>query len=107
MTRALVFVVVACSIARADAEATIAVGAVVKIEQREIYVSLGETQGVASGATLRLKRTVKLRHPVTRAAIDDWIPIGSATITQAAGRLSRAVVGELVHEIRVGDIAEV
>ncbi|HWO18945.1 MAG TPA: hypothetical protein VNO30_09215 [Kofleriaceae bacterium] len=93
--------------APARAEDAIVKGSVVKIEQREIYVSLGTGQGVASGAPIRIKRPIKLAHPVTRAAIEDWLPVGSATVTQAGASLSRAVVGDLVTAIRVGDVAEV
>src|SRR5262245_44635732 len=82
-------------------------GNVVKVEDKEIYVDLGSQRGVADGSPLRIKRAIKLRHPLTRATVEDWIPIGSATVTQAAGSLSRAVVGELVDAIRPGDIAEV
>jgi hypothetical protein len=91
--------------ARADDE--IVKGAVVKIELREIYVNLGAGQGVTGGSPIRIKRSIKLRHPVTRAPIEDWLPVGSATVTQAGSALSRAVIGELVTAIRVGDIAEV
>ncbi|HEV7554821.1 MAG TPA: hypothetical protein VGO00_05150, partial [Kofleriaceae bacterium] len=82
-------------------------GTVVKVEDKEIYVDLGSNRGVADGAPLRLKRAIKLKHPVTRAPISDWIPIGAATITQAGGSLSRAVVGELVDSIKPGDVAEI
>jgi len=95
----------AAAAARADEE--IVKGAVVKIELREIYVNLGGGQGVAAGTPVRFKRPIKLQHPVTRAPIEDWLPVGSAIITQAGAVLSRAVVGDLVTAIRVGDIAEV
>jgi len=91
--------------ARADDE--IVRGAVVKIELREIYVNLGTGHGLAGGSPIRIKRPIKLAHPVTRAAVEDWLPVGSATITQAGAALSRAVVGDLVTAIRVGDIVEV
>jgi len=97
--------VVLPSVARADDE--IAHGVVVKVEHEEIYVNLGTERGLADGAALRIKRTIKLRHPVTHAAIEDWIPIGSATVTQAGSVLSRAVVGKLAQEVHVGDLAEV
>lgn len=96
---------VAAQPARADDE--IVRGAIVKVEHQEIYVSLGTRQGVEDGAGIRVKRTIRLRHPVTRASVEDWIPVGSATVTQAGGTMSRAVVGELVDTIRVGDTAEV
>lgn len=94
-------------VARAAADDEIVQGNVVKVEQQEIYVSLGARQGVATGAAVRLKRPIKLKHPVTRAIVEDWVPIGSATITQAGGALSRAVVGDLIAAIKVGDVVEV
>ena len=97
----------ALGVSPAHAEDAIVKGSVVKIEFREIYVNLGDGQGVAGGAPIRIKRPMKLQHPVTRAAIEDWLPVGSATVTQAGAALARAVVGDLVTAIRVGDIAEV
>lgn len=100
-------IVVASSVGLADAEDEIAKGSVVKVEHQEIYVSLGTKQGVSDGAAIRVKRPIRLRHPVTRATVEDWVPVGSATVTQAGGGMSRAVVGELVGDIKVGDLAEV
>src|SRR5262249_61362483 len=54
-------------------------GNVVKVEDKEIYVDLGAQRGVADGSPLRIKRAIKLRHPITRTTVEDWIPIGSAT----------------------------
>ncbi|MBA3453151.1 MAG: hypothetical protein H0T42_08665 [Deltaproteobacteria bacterium] len=90
--------------ARADDE--IVKGSVVKVEHQEIYVSLGTKQGVVDGAAIRLKRTIRLRHPVTRAPVEDWVPVGSATVTQAGAGLSRAVIGELIDDVKVGDFVE-
>ncbi len=95
---------VAPGVSRADDE--IVKGSVVKVEHQEIYVSLGSKQGVGDGSAIRIKRTIKLRHPVTRAAVEDWVPVGSATVTQAGAGLSRAVIGELVDVIKVGDRVE-
>ncbi len=85
----------------------IARGEVVKLEHQEVYVSLGQKHGVTDGARLRLKRPVRLRHPITRAQVNDWVPIGAATVTQAGTELSRAILGELAGEVKVGDLAEV
>ncbi len=93
------------AVAHADDE--IVRGAIVKIEAQEIYVNIGVDRGVTGGSSVRIKRPVSLRHPVTRAPIQDWIPIGSASVTQAGAVLSRAVVGDLVTELKVGDVAEV
>jgi len=98
---------VALTAAPARAEDAIVKGAIVKVEFREIYVNLGDGQGVAGGAPIRIKRPIKLQHPVTHVMVEDWVPVGSATIAQAGAALSRAVVGDLVTEIRVGDLAEV
>lgn len=106
MMRALACAVLATS-APALADDEIARGAVVKVEQQEIYVSLGASRGVAAGAALRVKRPIRLKHPVTRALVEDWIPIGSATVTQAGSSLSRAVVGELIDQIKLGDVVEI
>jgi len=113
--RAVIPIVLVTAVASADNAAApppihgdeILRGNVVKVEDKEIYVDLGSQRGVADGAPLRIKRPIKLKHPITRATVDDWIPIGSATVTQAAGSLSRAVVGELVDAIKPGDVAEV
>lgn len=110
MTRAgsaLVLALVLALAGRALADDEIVKGSVVKVEQQEIYVSLGSRQGVADGAALRVKRPIKLTHPLTRAVVEDWVPVGSATITQAGGGLSRAVVGDLVTAIKIGDVVEV
>ena len=101
----LTVTVAAAHVARGDDE--IARGTVVRIEAQEIYVSLGSERGVTDGASLRLKRPVTLHHPVTHAAIADAIPIGEARITQAGTTMSRAIVGDLVTDIKVGDLAEV
>ncbi|HVG68876.1 MAG TPA: hypothetical protein VM785_11820, partial [Gaiellales bacterium] len=91
--------VAATAAARAD---EIAPGVVVKVDAREIYVNLGAGRGVTDGAPLRLKRPITILHPVTRAPVRDWLPLGSATITSAGERLAMAVLdGELHAQIRV------
>jgi hypothetical protein len=82
-------------------------GTVVKIEAQEIYVSVGRERGIEAGSALRIKRAVSLHHPVTRAVVEDWIPIASASVTDAGAVMSRAVIGAEVGEIHVGDVAEV
>lgn len=106
MRLALALLTTCALVARAEADDEIVRGSVVKVEQQEIYVSFGGKQGVADGTPLRLKRTIRLKHPVTRATIEDWVPVGSATVTQAGATLSRAVVGDLVSAIKVGDTVE-
>ncbi|HTL37882.1 MAG TPA: hypothetical protein VL326_32345 [Kofleriaceae bacterium] len=105
--RILAFVACLLVASRAYADDEIVRGNVVKIEAQEIYVSIGVNKGVTSGASLRIKRPISLKHPVTRATVQDWIPIGSASVTQAGSVMSRAVLGELSSDVKVGDIAEV
>lgn len=105
--RALAMIAILCATTRAYAEDEIVRGNVVKIEAHEVYVSIGVSRGVEGGAQLRLKRPVLLKHPITRATVQDWIPIGSATVTQAGATMSRAVIGDLVTSVKVGDIAEI
>ena len=71
-------------------------------------MNLGGGKGVVDGAALRLKRPVTLRHPVTRAPVKDWLPIGTATVTSAGDKLAMAVLDpELRAQVAVGDIAEI
>lgn len=91
----------------AHADDEIVRGSIVKIEAQEIYLNLGVDRGVTGGSAVRIKRPISLRHPVTRAQVQDWIPIGSANITQAGAVMSRAIVGELITDLKVGDVAEV
>ncbi len=99
--------VLVASIRVVSADDEIVRGAIVKIEAQEIYISIGVDRGVTGGAAVRIKRAVSLKHPITRATVQDWIPIGSASVTQAGSVMSRAVIGGLVDAVKVGDIAEV
>ena len=91
--------------ARAD---QIASGLVTKVVEQEIYINLGSGRGLVAGAPIRLKRPVKLRHPITRALVDDWVPLGSARLKQVGQQLSMAVLdGDLAAQVRVGDQAEI
>jgi hypothetical protein len=105
MKTVILIVLLAAVPAFADDE--IVRGSVVRVEAKEIYVSLGSSRGVVAGAALRIKRPINLKHPVTHAVVHDWLPVGSANITEAGGEMSRAVVGDLVLDIKVGDLAEV
>ena len=53
----------------AFADDEIARGSVVRVEAKEIYVSLGAARGVSPGAALRIKRPINLKHPVTHAIV--------------------------------------
>lgn len=83
-------------------------GSVVKLEGTEIYVNLGEDAGIAAGARLRIKRPISITHPITRKAVTDWLPIGTAEVTFAGTHLSMATLGaELLAEIEAGDAVEI
>ena len=106
MRAAIVMTLLAASAtARAD---TIARGAIVKVEAREIYVNLGTREHVEEGARLRIKRPIKVRHPVTRAWVEDWLPVGAADVTVAGERLSMAVLdADLLAAVAPGDVVEI
>lgn len=83
-------------------------GLVVKIDRREVYVNLGEGRGVADGASIRFKRPINLRHPVTRRAVVDWLPLGDGTVTATGQDLARVALDPaLLAQVKVGDLAEV
>ena len=103
-TIAIAAILCVASVARGD---DIARGSVVKIERDELFISLGTTRGVHSGDPLRIKRVISLKHPINRTTVVDWIPIGSARVTEAGAVLSRAIVGELTATVVVGDVAEI
>ncbi len=107
MRTSVVILATLASAGIAVADDEIVRGSIVKIEAQEIYVSIGVDRGVTGGASVRIKRPVSLRHPVTRATVQDWIPIGSANITQAGSMMSRAIIGSLVDAVKVGDAVEV
>ena len=91
--------------ARAD---EIVRGVIVKTEAREIFVNLGERRGVADGDELRIKRPITLRHPVTRKPVEDWLPIGTATVSRAGASMSMAVLEPALRaQIAIGDLVEV
>ena len=94
--RALAILAVLAAPAIAHADDEIVKGTIVKIEAQEIYVDIGAGKGVTHGASVRIKRGASLRHPVTRALVQDWLPIGSATVTQAG---SDAGERSLAHRI--------
>ena len=82
-------------------------GLVVRIEDREIYFNLGRATGLARGDRLRIKRLIKLRHPVTGKMVSDWLPIGSATVTETGSKLTMAILApDLLAQVKVGDILE-
>jgi hypothetical protein len=91
--------------ARAD---TIARGTVVKVDAGDIYVNLGTGTGVGDGARLRIKRPLRLRDPVTRRWVDDWLPVGAADVTHAGRELSMATLEpDLFAEVAAGDVVEI
>ncbi len=106
---AVAFVVTALVVMETVAFAdVIARGHLVRVEDREIYFTLGSPKRLAAGNKLRIKRPIKLRHPVTKKMVEDWLPIGSATVTVVGHQLSMARLDKpLVAQVRVGDWVEV
>jgi hypothetical protein len=83
-------------------------GVVLRTEARQLFINLGGSRGMVDGAQIRIKRPIKLRHPVTREPVVDWLPLGGATITTVSTSMSMAEVdADLREAIQVGDIVEV
>ncbi|MBK9030881.1 MAG: hypothetical protein IPL61_06000 [Myxococcales bacterium] len=103
----IVTLALALTVAPAVADVIVA-GQVVKTDRREIYINLGEGAGLTSGARIRLKRPIALRHPVTRKPVNDWLPLGDGTVTDVGAQLTRiALPPDLLQVVKVGDIAEI
>ncbi len=99
--------VVALGVAPVAADVVLA-GRVVKTDRREVYVNLGEGVGVEVGGRIRFKRPIALRHPVTRAAVNDWLPLGEGTVAAVGNQLARIELPpELLTTIKAGDLAEI
>src|SRR5512141_2623417 len=91
-------------VAHAD---TIAKGRIVKVEANDVFVDLGTKAGIVDGARLRIKRTIRIKHPGTRKWVEDWLPIGVADVTHAGAQLSMAELEpELLAEVATGDVVE-
>lgn len=87
---------------------SIARGHLVKVEDKEIYFDIGSSSKLEVGDRLRIKRSITLKHPVTRAAVSDWLPIGSARVTMVGSTLSMAkLTTPLLAQVKVGDRVEV
>jgi hypothetical protein len=83
-------------------------GTVVAREANEIYLDIGAGSGAAAGAPLRLRRPIRLKHPVTGAWVADELPIGEASLTQVGGALAMARVPPALYaRVRQGDAGEV
>ncbi len=83
-------------------------GAIVKIEENEIYVNLGSSKRLEPGSPLRVKRPLVLRHPVSGARVVDWLPVGATRISAVGTQLSMARVSDrLLTEVAVGDAVEI
>ncbi len=87
---------------------TIVQGHIVHIEDREIYFDIGAVSGIGTGMRVRIKRPLRLRHPVNGQQIDGWLPIGAADVGAIANRLSmaRLVSDQVLAAVKLGDIVE-
>ena len=82
-------------------------GYIVRIEDKEIYFDIAAKHGLDRGGALRIKRPIKLRHPVSGKQITDWLPIGRAQVTMVGSTLGMARLDDgLLAQVQVGDIVE-
>ncbi len=83
-------------------------GTVVAREANELYLDIGAASGATAGARLRLRRPIRLKHPVSGAWVADELPIGEAALTQVGGALAMArLPPDLFARVRDGDVGEV
>ena len=68
-------------------------GYIVRIEAKEIYFNISTRDGLNRGSSLRIKRPIKLRHPVSGKQITDWLPIGVVSTWRTRVRSPRTAPG--------------
>ena len=79
---------------------------VVALDGDQLVLDLGKSM-LAPGASLRLYRTIEVKHPVTGKPLRDRFPNGSARVVQAGDALSLAVPVEAPPRApAIGDTAE-
>ena len=79
-------------------------GIIVRIDDGEFVANLGRNNGLREGMSVRLYRTIRTTHPVTRRALRDRFPVGMTTVTEVADRLSiMRPEGTFLGQVRVGD----
>lgn len=54
----------------------------------ELFVNLGQKDGLAVGTPLRIFRRVVLTHPITQETLEDRFPIGTVRVAEAGALLS-------------------
>lgn len=82
-------------------------GHIVRIEDREIYFTIASSTPLKRGDALRIKRPIKLKHPVSGKMVTDWLPLGTASATMVGKALGMAVLeDDLLAQVQVGDLVE-
>ncbi len=83
-------------------------GNVLSIDKGEVVVDLGSEHGLAAGQRLLLYRTVRVKHPVTGAAVEDRFPIDEAVALEVATRLTLLRPNpKQLRYLQVGDRVEI
>lgn len=83
-------------------------GVILQIEPPEFAIDLGLSQGLAVGMSVKLHRTMKVRHPVTGKSMLDRFPIGASEAQEVVDKMAilRPEVS-LAKWLRVGDRVEI
>lgn len=63
-------------------------GVVMRVDEKELFVNLGERDGVFDTTRLNLYRRVTLTHPITKKTVEDRFPIGQVEVSEAGALLS-------------------
>jgi hypothetical protein len=79
-------------------------GVILQIEDGQAIVDLGKKDGLRADLPARVNKRYVLVHPVTKAKIEDELPLGEAKVTSvsesiasvALGAITKAAVGDIV-----------
>lgn len=87
-----------CAARAQDGSATI-----VRIEGDDVFLDAGEER-VSVGDDLEVRRTIEVRHPITRRVLRDWFPVGHIRVATVRARLSIArALGTPWRPLAAGD----
>jgi hypothetical protein len=88
---------------RAEAGATR--GYVLEVENDRALIDLGRKHGLRPGTPVRVHRRYVLVHPVTRAKIEDDLPLGGAKVEKVGETIATVDLGKLIAS--AGDVVVV
>src|SRR5258706_14308574 len=92
--------------AASDASAATRRGTILTIDDGRAIVDLGAKDGLRERAEVRINKRYVLVHPVTKAKIEDELPLGSGRIEKVSERIASVTLGNISKAV-VGDVVVV